>query len=139
MWDADREAANHVISGQEVLHPRGLLSRAPRPRKPNTLFSQMEMLKSCIADQLRTIQENEDRAMDRVRRSKHVLGKGEGTDKAESMKRVRSSPSLRRNKVNRKSIGLVRCFVVFPCLSEVPRSPSPRDGKRIENQQLHTS
>lgn len=59
----------------------------------------MEMLKSCIADQLRTIQENEGRAMDRVRRSKHALRKGEGIDKIETMKRLRSSPSLRRNKV----------------------------------------
>lgn len=56
----------------------------------------MEMLKSCIADQLRTIQENEERAMDRVRKGRHVLRKGEGIDnKIESLKRVRSSPTLR--------------------------------------------
>ena len=58
----------------------------------------MEMLKSCIADQLRTIQENEERAMDRVREGRHLLRKGEGIEKKmESLKRARSSPALRRN------------------------------------------
>lgn len=63
--------------------------------------AQMEMLKSCIADQLRTIQENEERVMDRIRTSRHVLRKGEGIDKKiESLKRVRSSPTLRRSQAS---------------------------------------
>lgn len=61
---------------------------------------QMEMLKSCIANQLRTIQENEDRAIARSRNGRHALKKGEGIDKIESMKRTRSSPALRRTQVN---------------------------------------
>lgn len=57
----------------------------------------MEALKSCIADQLRTIQENEERAIARVRDKRHVLRKGEGANRIESMKRARSSPALGRS------------------------------------------
>lgn len=57
----------------------------------------MEKLKSCIADQLRTIQESEERAIARVRDKRHVLRKGEGTSRIESMKRARSSPALGRS------------------------------------------
>eukprot|EP00903_Cladosiphon_okamuranus_P010240 g9698.t1 len=89
--EAKKTGKNRLLADQERVESQ----RAQESRR--SLL--MEMLKSCIAEQLRTIQENEDRAMERVRRSRHVLRKGEGIDKVESMRRVRSSPSLRRNKV----------------------------------------
>lgn len=70
----------------------------------------MEMLKSCIADQLRTIEANEARAVDRVRKTKHVLRKGAGINKIEYMKRARSSPALRTSQVRRaRSFTMSRC------------------------------
>eukprot|EP00752_Nemacystus_decipiens_P015592 g13915.t1 len=60
---ADQE---RVEGQREEESRRSLLVRAGARHRASERRLKMEMLKSCIADQLRTIQENEERALDRV-------------------------------------------------------------------------
>lgn len=97
----ERRLWHHKRGGRDV--GECMLTSSPRPSSdtyvPKTL-TQMETLKSCIAHQLRTIQENEGRAMARVRDSRHVLRKGEGTKRIDSLKRARSSPEIERTQAS---------------------------------------
>lgn len=94
----------------------------------------MEMLKSCIADQLRTIQENEDRAMERVRKGRHVLKKGEGVDRSGSIKRVRSSPALRRTQVKLSLLLLCLLWLSYLCIPPSPCATNRTGWKLIDSQ-----
>lgn len=84
------------------------------PCPPFTLGSgtftppKMESLKSSIAHQLRAIQQNEARALGRVRSRRHVLQKAEGLDTA-SLGRVRSCPTLGQSQVSVRSPRYLRC------------------------------
>lgn len=57
---------------------------------------QMEALKSCISDQLQTIENNEARRLARVREGRHVLHKGDGSGTIEAMNRAHSLSSFER-------------------------------------------